>query len=90
LEKEFIKNEIHYEKEKKLPVFYDNQPLKKYFQADFVCYDAIILELKSEKFFTEADWKQSINYLKATKYKLALLINFYTPSLTYKRIINSY
>jgi hypothetical protein len=30
----------------------------------------------------------SLNNIKATKFKLGLLINFGTPSLTYKRILN--
>ena len=88
LELEFIKQNIPYEKEKKLPVFYDGKPLKKFFKTDYVCYNSIILELKSANFLTEADWKQSVNYVKATKFKLAILVNFGTPSLTYKRILN--
>jgi len=88
LELEFVKEKIPYEKEKKLPVFYDGQPLKKYFKADFVCYNSIIIELKATKFLVEADYKQTINNVKATQFKLALLVNFGTPSLTYKRIVN--
>ncbi|MGD1007799.1 MAG: GxxExxY protein [Ignavibacteriaceae bacterium] len=89
LEMEFINQKIPYKKEIKLSVYYDGQLLKKFFKADFVCFDSIILELKSANFITEADRKQAINYLKATKFKLALLVNFGTLSLTYKRIINS-
>lgn len=88
LELEFIKENIPYKKEIKLQVYYEGKPLKKFFKADFICYDSIIIELKSAKFFSEADYKQAVNYLKATKYKLSLLINFGTPSLTYKRILN--
>ncbi len=36
MELEFKKVNIPYEKEKKLPVFYDGQPLKKFFKADVV------------------------------------------------------
>ena len=88
LELEFKKSEIPYVKEKKLPVFYDDLKMKKYFKADFVCYDSIILELKATKFIIDADIKQTLNNLKATQFKLGLLINFGTPSLTYKRIVN--
>jgi len=55
LELEFKKVNIPYDREKKLPVFYDDQPQKKYFEADFVCFGAIIIELKATKFLTEAD-----------------------------------
>jgi len=88
LELEFKKVNIPYEREKKLPVFYDNQPMKKYFKADFVCFNAIIIELKATKFLIEVDHRQTVNNVKATKFKLGLLVNFGTPSLTYQRIVN--
>ena len=88
LELEFKKSGIPYEREKKLPVFYDDQPLKKYFIADFVCFSTIIIELKATKFLTDADHRQTVNNVKATKFKLGLLINFGSSSLTYKRIVN--
>jgi len=75
-------------KEQKLRIYYDNIEMNKYFKVDFVCYDEIILELKAISFMNDTDYKQVINYLKATKFKLALLVNFGTPSLTYKRIVN--
>ena len=62
LEIEFQKRNIPFEKEKKLPVYYEDKPLKKFFKADFVCYGKIIVELKSAKFIIEAhkdtDYKQ--------------------------------
>ena len=88
LELEFKKVSILYEREKKLPVFYDNQPLTKYFKADFVCYNSIMIELKDTKFLIDADVRQTVNNVKATKFKLGLLINFGTPSLAYQRIVN--
>jgi len=88
LELEFNKAAIPFDREKKLPVFYDNQLLNKYFRADFVCFNSIIIELKATKFLTDADHRQTVNNVKATHYKLGLLINFGTPSLTYKRIVN--
>jgi len=88
LEIEFRKADIPYEKEKKLPVYYDDQPLHKYFRADFVCYASIIIELKAQKFLTETDTRQTFNNVKATKYKLGILVNFGEPKLKYKRIVN--
>jgi GxxExxY protein len=85
---EFKKFNIPYEREKKLTIFYDNKPLSKYFKADFVCYESIIIELKSLKCLNEADQRQTKNNVKATQFKLGLLINFGTPSLSYERIVN--
>jgi len=88
LELEFKKNEIPYEREKKLPVYYEDKPLNKYFRADFVCFNSIILELKATKFTIEADRQQTLNNIKATRFKLGLLINFGSSSLTYHRVVN--
>ena len=76
LELEFSKANISYEREKKLPVFYEDKPLNKYFRADFVCFKSIIIELKATKYLIEADRKQTLNNVKATKFNLGLLINF--------------
>jgi GxxExxY protein len=88
LELELKKAAVPFDREKKLPVYYDDKALNKYFRADFVCFDSIIIELKATKFLIEADYRQTVNNVKATKFKLGLLINFGTPSLTYKRIVN--
>ncbi len=88
LELEFQSAGIIYEKEKKLPVFYDDQPLKKFFRADFVCYNAIIVELKATQYNVDAFVRQTLNNVKATNFKLGLLVNFGMPSLNYKRVVN--
>lgn len=88
LEVEFNKSKIPYTKEKRLPVYYDGQKMKKYFIADFVCYESIIIELKATKFTIDADIRQTLNNIKATQFRLGILINFGTPSLTYKRLTN--
>jgi len=87
LEKEFIKNNILYKKEQKVEVFYDDDKLKKYFKADFICYENIIVEVKAQKFITASDIDQVINYLNATKMKLAYLVNFGAPKIYFKRLI---
>jgi GxxExxY protein len=85
---ELKKRNIPFEHEKKLMIYYEGKPLKKYFRADFVCFEKIILEIKSNSFLTENDKKQSYNYLKATQFKLGLLLCFGNSSLIYKRIVN--
>ena len=88
LETEFKVAGIPYEKEKKLPVYYAEKVMSKYFRADYVCYNSIIIELKATKFLIDTDRQQTLNNVKATHFKLGLLINFGSPSLTYKRIVN--
>lgn len=88
LELEFQKIGIPYEKEKKLLVYYEKKPLNKYFRADYVCYDSIILELKATNYIIMADRKQTYNNVRATDFKLGLLVNFGEPSLRYFRMLH--
>ena len=88
LEKEFVKNNIPYQREVKLDLFFNGKKLDKKYKADFICFDNIILEIKAVSFIHENFTKQTLNYLKATDKKLGLLINFGEKSLKYKRIIN--
>lgn len=88
LGREFAKRKIPFEHQKKLSIFFDGQKLNKYYIADFICFDSIIIELKVAQGFSESQFKQLQNYLKATNKKLGILINFGATSLQYKRIIN--
>lgn len=89
LEKEFIKRNIPYKRQHKLNVYFDGEPLKKYFKADFLCYDDIIVEIKAATFIHNDNKKQTINYLNAVNKPVGLLINFGEARLTWKRFINS-
>jgi|SRR4051794_10978987 GxxExxY protein len=49
--------------------------------------DSIILELKAQDRIAEIHKAQALNYLKATRFKLALLINFGKQRLEYERLL---
>ena len=87
LEIEFQKQGIPYKREKLLTIYYMDIKLKKSYSAEFVCYDKIIIELKALSELTTQHEAQVLNYLKTTKYKLGLLINFGSKSLQYKRLV---
>ncbi|RLD45069.1 MAG: GxxExxY protein [Bacteroidetes bacterium] len=80
---------IPFESNVKLRISYKGSNLKKSYYADVVCFDKIIVELKSASGLLSEHESQVINYLKATKYQLGILINFGTKSLQYKRIVNT-
>ena len=87
LEIEFQNRKIPYKREMKIPVYYCGKELKTYYQADFVCYDNIIVELKALKSLSDIEKAQVLNYLKASKLKKALLINFGENHLVFKRFV---
>jgi GxxExxY protein len=55
--------------------------------ADIVVEDSIILELKALDRISEIHKAQTLNYLKATSFRLALLVNFGKYKLEHKRLI---
>lgn len=74
----------------KIELEYKGRILTNYFVPDFICYDKIIVEIKALSHLIEANKAQTLNYLNATKYDLALLVNFgHFPKLEYKRIANT-
>ena len=89
LEKEFTSQNIPFSSQVKLPVFYEGESLGKYYVADFICYEKIVVEIKSASFISDPQEKQLINYLKATGKELGILVNFGSKSLQYKRAVNS-
>ena len=50
-------------------------------RMDFLADDCLIVELKTVEAFAPIHTAQAISYLKATKHRLALLINFNVPAL---------
>lgn len=86
---EFERQGIPFEKEKAIIVKYKDIDLHNTFRADFVCYQDIIVELKALESTTLEHRSQVINYLKATGFKLGLLINFRERQLYRRRIINT-
>ncbi len=85
---QFEKDGIPFEREKLLSVYFQGKPLKKKFKADFVCFEKIIVELKSAGYIHNDNIAQAKNYLKSTGYQLGVLVNFGEKSLNYKRILN--
>ena len=84
---EFINCRIPYEREALLDVKYKGIVLDKKYVADFICFDEIIVELKTTEIIIPDHIAQVLNYLKATNSKLGLILNFGASKLQYKRVI---
>ncbi|MEE0454545.1 MAG: GxxExxY protein [Sodaliphilus sp.] len=78
---------IPFEREKLLEIFYKGIKLDKKYYADFYCFDKIIVELKAKSQLNNEHIAQTLNYMKATNTKVALLLNFGEPSFVYKRLV---
>jgi GxxExxY protein len=89
LELEFQSANIPFISQKEIIIQYKNTILDKKYYADFLCFDSIILEIKAMKKTTEIEEAQLLNYLKASKLPLGLLINFGSPKLEWKRYANT-
>ena len=89
LEKEFAKRNIPFQRQPKLSLFFDGEKLKKFYIADFLCYNSIVLEIKAIPALNDSNVRQLQNSLKASKQKLGILINFGSQSLVYKRVVNT-
>ena len=59
-------------------------------RLDIVVQDSVVLELKAATGISEAHLGQALSYLKAAHLDLALVLNFGTPRLTWKRLINTH
>lgn len=56
-------------------------------RADFVVKGKVLVELKAIKELEDVHLAQALNYLKAYKLEVGLLINFGSKSLTFKRLV---
>ncbi len=89
MEMELSAKAIPFEAEKPIRVRYKGQLLNKRYFADLVCFDQIIVELKALNRLSGNEQAQILNYLKATDFKVGLLINFGSQRrLEWKRFVN--
>lgn len=88
LEMELTARSISFESQKPLPVWYKGQRLTKEYIADLFCFENIIVELKALEKLGGKEQAQLLNYLKASRCPVGLLINFGSyGQLEWKRYI---
>jgi GxxExxY protein len=86
LEIEFSKEDLKFEREKEMDIFYESAMIGKR-RVDFLVDGDIMVELKAITKLEEVNVAQLINYIEAYKVKVGLLINFGAKSLEVRRYI---
>ena len=85
---EFSQVELQYAREIEQEIYYKNltDPIGTR-RADFVVEDKVLVELKAVKAIEDVHLAQVLNYLKAYRLEVGLLINFGAKSLDFKRLV---
>ena len=90
LEVEFAIQGIPFIAQPRLKLEYKGRLLEQFFKPDFICSDKIIVEIKAVDRLINEHKAQALNYLNATGFELALLVNFGEfPKLTHERLANN-
>ena len=72
-----------------LGLTYKGRVLRQTYVPDFICFEAIVVELKAVTDLADIHRAQVQNYLRATRHRLGFLVNFgHYPGLQHDRIIN--
>lgn len=70
-----------------LEIRYKGKPMRKKYCADFVCFGSVIVEIKAMDKLTGREESQLLNYLKATGFRVGVLINFGGERVEWKRMV---
>ncbi|MBK6273865.1 MAG: GxxExxY protein [Saprospirales bacterium] len=78
------------EKEKRMPLVYEDVKLDCGYRIDLLVEEKLVIEIKSVDVLDDIHLAQTLTYLKLGNYKLGLLINFNVTLLKHgiKRVVN--
>ena len=77
---EFRRRDIPFRSQVILPLDYEGVRLRQTYVADFICFDGMLIELKAVRTLAPEHRAQLLNYLRATRIAIGLLVNFGAPS----------
>lgn len=87
LSAELSLRKIPFKREVEFQVRFKDVILNSRYRVDFLCFENIIVEIKALPDLTNRERSQTINYLKASGLKKALLFNFGAPRLRFDRLV---
>lgn len=87
---ELTQRGLYVERQKAVPVYYKEVKMEVGFRIDLLVEETVIVEIKSVEELARVHFKQVLTYLKLTKSKLGLLINFNEDLLKdgFRRVVN--
>lgn len=87
---ELTQRGLYVERQKAVPVYYKEVKMEAGFRIDLLIEETVIVEIKSVEELARVHFKQVLTYLKLTKSKLGLLINFNEDLLKdgFRRVVN--
>ena len=80
-------NGLRFKEQVFYPLKYNNKIIGKNF-IDFLIEECIVVEIKKGNKFSKSHIDQVLQYLKSANLKLAILVNFGSEGVLFKRIIN--
>ena len=88
---ELRKTGLNVEKQKPLPLIYEEVKLDVGYRIDIIVENKLIIEIKSVEALNDVHFTQLLTYLKLTNCKLGLLINFNVSLIKngVKRVVNN-
>ena len=80
--------ELEFHRELEMEIFYKDyeKPIGTR-RADFIVENKVLVEIKAIIRLEDVHLAQILNYLKAYRFEVGLLINFGSKSLTFKRVV---
>jgi len=89
LAKEMTERGISFEAQPVVQLEFKGQTLDRTFSPEFFCFATVIVEIKAVKRLAAEHRAQVINYLRASRVEVGLLVNFGSyPDLQYERIVH--
>lgn len=82
----FRKDGIKAEQQKAIKVYFEDEVVGDYV-ADILVEDSVIVELKTVDKISDVHKAQVLNYLKSTKLKLGIIVNFSKNQVEYTRLV---
>jgi GxxExxY protein len=88
---ELRKTGLNVQKQKPLPLIYEEVKLDVGYRIDIIVENKLIIEIKSVEALNDVHFAQLLTYLKLTNCKLGLLINFNVSLIKngVKRVVNN-